>query len=229
MQFSLFFSPCVVSNVTLCCVPPVQLGGRFGTTSCAIASQQRNSGKLVVVEPDRDVWFILAHNQQLHRCSFWTFRGAVSHTPVVVSSAEYATRAISNPSASSPTNKAPVVVMNYFALQKAVNMSFTAILIDCEGCIEQLFALPPTHRDSSSVTNELDISEAQAKHVRTMLETVKTIIIETDMKQQTPHCQHDCVNYHKWFALFSRLGYKQTHSARDVVYSFIDHVVFSRV
>lgn len=207
---------------------PVQLGGRFGTTSCAIASHQRNSGNLVVVEPDRDVWFILAHNQQLHRCSFWTFRGAVSHTPVVVSSAEYATRAISDPS-STPTNRASIAVMDYFTLQKAVNMSFTAILIDCEGCIEQLFALPPTVGESSSVTNELDISEVHAKYVRTMLKNVKTIIIETDMKQQTPHCQHDCVNYHKWFALFSRLGYKQTHSARDVVYSFIDHVVFSRV
>lgn len=121
--------------------------------------------------------------------------------------------------------------MDYFALQNAVNMSFTAILIDCEGCIEQLFALPPTQRtaDDTSVSSELDISETHANYVRTMLKNVKTIIIETDMKQNTPHCQHDCVNYHKWFALLVRLGFKQTHSVRDVVYSFIDHVVFSRV
>ena len=36
----------------------MEFGGRYGTTTCAIASVQNNSGALIAVEPDPKVWAI---------------------------------------------------------------------------------------------------------------------------------------------------------------------------
>ena len=36
----------------------MEFGGRYGTTTCAIAVQQNNSGALIAVEPDSKVWAI---------------------------------------------------------------------------------------------------------------------------------------------------------------------------
>ena len=36
----------------------LEVGGRYGTTTCALAVQQNNSGALIVVEPDSKVWAI---------------------------------------------------------------------------------------------------------------------------------------------------------------------------
>ena len=41
----------------------LELGGRFGTTSCEIAVMQNNSGSLIVVEPDKSSWSSLLHNR----------------------------------------------------------------------------------------------------------------------------------------------------------------------
>jgi hypothetical protein len=47
----------------------LELGGRFGTTSCEIAVMQNNSGSLVVVEPDKSAWSSLLHNRQINNYS----------------------------------------------------------------------------------------------------------------------------------------------------------------
>ena len=36
----------------------MEFGGRYGTTTCAIAAKQNNSGALIAVEPDSRVWAI---------------------------------------------------------------------------------------------------------------------------------------------------------------------------
>jgi len=41
----------------------LELGGRFGTTSCEIAVMQNNTGRLIVVEPDKSVWTSLLYNR----------------------------------------------------------------------------------------------------------------------------------------------------------------------
>ena len=36
----------------------MEFGGRYGTTTCAVAARQNNSGALIAVEPDPKVWAI---------------------------------------------------------------------------------------------------------------------------------------------------------------------------
>merc|ERR1712151_998806 len=57
----------------------LELGGRYGTTTCEIAARQRNSGRLVTVEPDSKVWKILKSNTQEHRCNYTLFKGTVGN------------------------------------------------------------------------------------------------------------------------------------------------------
>ena len=47
---------CLVSSGALVFCP--QVGGRYATTACAVAKAQANSGRVVSVEPDPDVWHI---------------------------------------------------------------------------------------------------------------------------------------------------------------------------
>jgi hypothetical protein len=44
----------------------MEFGGRYGTTTCALAVQQNNSGALIAVEPDPIVWAIQEVGQTLH-------------------------------------------------------------------------------------------------------------------------------------------------------------------
>jgi hypothetical protein len=57
----------------------LEVGGRYGTTSCAIAAKQQNSGNLVVVEPDQSVWNDLKANRLSHKCNFVFFHGIISY------------------------------------------------------------------------------------------------------------------------------------------------------
>lgn len=161
----------------------------------------------------------------MHFCNFWTFQGAVSYFPVKVSSAEYATRAISSSTkpkvpASNHSNEIPVseiLPLDLLSLQRKLGMYFTTLLIDCEGCIEQVLAVPPT-----------DKSSKQEEYVEMLLRNVTKIIVETDMKENTPHCQSQCVNYQKWFNLFRKIGFRIVFQKQDSLFSFIDHVAFQR-
>ena len=36
----------------------LEIGGRYGTVSCAVALAQNNSGQLITIEADPDVWGI---------------------------------------------------------------------------------------------------------------------------------------------------------------------------
>merc|ERR1719159_47409 len=53
----------------------MEFGARFGTTTCKIAEQISNSGKLVSVEPDHTVWDSLESNIKLHNCRAHVLRG----------------------------------------------------------------------------------------------------------------------------------------------------------
>ena len=41
----------------------MEFGGRYGTTTCAVAAKQNNSGSLIAVEPDPSVWAIQEVNK----------------------------------------------------------------------------------------------------------------------------------------------------------------------
>ena len=55
----------------------LELGGRYATTSCAIAATLGNSGRLVVVEPDPSVWAVHEFNKISHNCKSFSVFGAL--------------------------------------------------------------------------------------------------------------------------------------------------------
>ena len=63
-------------------VPPdavvLELGARYGTTSCALAKATANSGRVVSVEPDSRVIASLLANREMHECNVAVVNGTVS-------------------------------------------------------------------------------------------------------------------------------------------------------
>lgn len=194
----------------------IEFGARYGTTSCEIAYKLKNSGKLIAVEPDSSVWNDLLINRQMHNCKFWLLRGSIGNTEVVVSGTNYASRALPVPIASkSVKNQQQLNAINknnittnslqqesrnrpYFGfqeIQEITNIKATVLLIDCEGCISEIF--------KAKGSDVVDF-----KTLGNLLINVKTIILEGDMKVGTKECGSRCVDYSIWERKFKSIGFK---------------------
>lgn len=125
----------------------LELGARFGTTSCALASATNNSGRVVSVEPDAAVHAALLANRAAHRCRFHAVLGVVSSAAMAMvpgGPQSYATQtAVVAPNAPGerggpmPT-RLPSITPD--ALQRALNLRIDVLLVDCEGCLRPLLA-----------------------------------------------------------------------------------------
>lgn len=191
----------------------LELGGRFGTTSCVIASQLKNSGKQVTVEVDDHVMKYLMLNRESHFCNFYlnpfpignsTFKHAGKKTG-------YANRVI--PDTASSSSSSTISHYTYEEIQKVVGFTFTTLLIDCEGCIQYIF-------------------QGNSVPLRDLLSEVDTILIEGDMPMSTPHmksgCEFNCVNYDEWEKTFISMGFNLVAKERDARIKYIYHYVFKR-
>ena len=118
----------------------LELGGRFGTTSCVLAQSTGNSGAVVAVEPDPSVHAQLLRNRDAHNCSFHILRGVVGDTPIALSRkyGHYATQTrLALPGEHS---RDVVRSIDVASVERHLGRRFDTLLIDCEGCIEQFFA-----------------------------------------------------------------------------------------
>jgi FkbM family methyltransferase len=122
----------------------LELGARFGTTSCALAAATQNSGHVVAVEPDKRVIApFLMHNRDKHNCSFAVLEGVVGTEPQPLMAS---TRADGYGTTSSPMNIPSWIVrrlpkvpaMSIAQLEAALGRSINVALFDCEGCIESV-------------------------------------------------------------------------------------------
>jgi hypothetical protein len=176
------------------------------------------------------VWNLLDENRRSHKCNFWLLRGVVGDQPVDIAGTFYSTRTVgkSNLKRSSRLTKHPGATRcptsdgsvrrseqlskeyyTYEELQTITKFQFSALLIDCEGCIETLF-----RGNTSSLGN--------------MLRLVNVIILEADMPVGAADCTHDCVDYSKWIHTFSSIGLHVIHKEKDRIYPKIYHYVFLR-
>lgn len=113
----------------------MEFGARFGTTSCEIAKQLRNSGQLISVEPDDRVWPALVRNLEKNNCRTHLLKGAVSTKPVSLSNfSRYSTR--TSPAKSSGGRE--VQHFSLDAIESRVNKRIDTLLIDCEGCADSM-------------------------------------------------------------------------------------------
>ena len=91
------------------------------------------------------------------------------------------------------------------SIQSITNLTVTALLIDCEGCIETLF-----------MGNQQSLEQ--------LLRGVNTIILEADM----PIGALDCSDYASSIVKFKKLGLNVVYKQQDPIYKKIYHDVFRR-
>lgn len=181
------------------------------------------------VEPDYRVWNLLDENRVRHNCNFWLLRGVISDQPAEISGTFYSTRSVSKvpaiigkrkenilpcPARQRTDNTGIILTSKrhytFDEIQKFTNLTFTALLIDCEGCISSLFR---------GNTTALSVQ----------LHNINTIILEADMPIGALDCTHDCVDYAQWVREFASAGLKVVYREQDPIYTKIYHYVFKRI
>ena len=172
----------------------IEFGARFGTTSCRLASATRNSGRVVSVDPDRNILRYLLPNRQKHRCSFTILSGTVSDVPLGMQvHTNYGSRA------SPVSTKGGRVAGNiaFRAMEERIGAKFNVALIDCEGCIAHVADAPGD-----------------------LLGQVGLVLIEED--HSCPNCTRDSredslgrVGYAYWHRQLWQRGFENIWHSRD--------------
>jgi FkbM family methyltransferase len=173
----------------------LELGARWGTTSCWLAKATNNSGRVLSVEPQ---WYAVYHasrNRAVHRCAFHLLHGTVGARPqrMVGSSTagdDYGTRtvaAVDEPRASSSHSRS--AALPHFSVAEAerrMGLAFSVALVDCEGCIDDLFS---------------------GEGVARLLQTLRLVIIEQDAS--------DIVDYTAWGERLRAHGFERVWLLAD--------------
>ncbi len=119
----------------------LEVGARFGTTSCMLAAATNNTGRVISVEPDYKVHRYLLANRDAHCCAFHVVQGTVATRPLVLNRASRGynqrTRPAS-PNASSASGALPN--FDVAQVERAVGHRINAALIDCEGCMDYVLS-----------------------------------------------------------------------------------------
>ena len=108
----------------------LEFGGRFGTTTCEIASAIDNSGRVVVVEPSDKVWAVLEDNLRRNRCKSTIVKGVVGSEAMKVVGDGYGGRVLPDASADNAVLMAD--------LEARTGLTFDTLLVDCEGCMKRM-------------------------------------------------------------------------------------------
>ena len=176
----------------------LELGGRFGTSSCRLARATNNSGQVVTVEPDERVQSALLLNRDVHRCNFHVIKGTVSDMPLAIGPmGSYNQRTVESGAAqqlAGTQSKRPRALPNFHIadIEERIGARINAALIDCEGCIGHVLAAPG------------------------LLERLELILLEEDMytrKQMTP--AEAFVDYGEYYAKLRAAGFAQVWRSHD--------------
>lgn len=116
----------------------LELGARYGTSSCAINSKLKNKSNQVSVEPDDSVWNALENNKKRNNCNFHIVKGFISNKKINLSNLEsgYASRYELN-------NNSLIPCFTLNEIKKKYNLNFDVLVADCEGYLEEFFDQNP--------------------------------------------------------------------------------------
>ena len=116
----------------------LELGARYGTTSCSLAAATRNTGHIVSVGPDGQALPFLLQNR-LH-CSVAVLHSAVGDRQLKFSRSDnpdgYGSSTSLAPERGGLTTHVPMPTWSVGKLETRFGWRFDVALIDCEGCIE---------------------------------------------------------------------------------------------
>lgn len=112
----------------------LELGARYGSVSCVINAKLKDKTKHVCVEPDERVWTVLENNKERNRCQFHILKGCISNTPRSLTNFSvfygYGTSSYQDTTSTIPSYRLDEV-KEMFGIK-----DFTALVADCEGCLE---------------------------------------------------------------------------------------------
>lgn len=118
----------------------LELGGRYGSTTCAVAVEQKNSGALIVVEPDPSVWSIHEFNKQTHNCASWSVFGVLGSEDMMVLELSEANEWLpgftynTKTSADTGANGVRVKHITWEQVETVTGLKVDTVILDCEGC-----------------------------------------------------------------------------------------------
>lgn len=123
----------------------LELGGRYGSVSCLTNSKLLVKTNHVVVEPDQRVWDALQLNRDANECFFHIVKGFLSRIPLKLINLD---KADGYATSSEPcsTSSAPCYTVEHIQELYGIQR-FTALIADCEGCLERFLQENPTFLD----------------------------------------------------------------------------------
>ena len=140
----------------------LEFGARYATTSCVLAHFTGNSGSVVAVDPDPTARSSALQNLYTHKCS------GVHHVQGTVSSKFGGLFAYhSDPGAGyaggtkvveKGKTAGDILVPNFHfsEIEEKIGKKFNTLLIDCEGCITQLFETSG-EEDATSLLDNIEV------------------------------------------------------------------------
>jgi FkbM family methyltransferase len=111
----------------------LEVGARYGSVSCAISRLLANSGKLVSMDADEQVWDALQQNRENFKCNFHIAKGLLGKQDGKIFRHRYGTVASTEQSFA---GNAAVTVPHFTVedLESKYKLAFDTANFDCEGC-----------------------------------------------------------------------------------------------
>lgn len=114
----------------------LEMGGRFGTVSCVINNILDNPFSHVVIEPEEAILPSLLRNRAAHNSFFTVYRNIICNKKKKLICAGHSTRAVDCSGDDDETTPS----MTLADVAKHHGYGFTALVADCEGCMEEFVA-----------------------------------------------------------------------------------------
>lgn len=108
----------------------LEVGARYGQTTCMLKKLTAGQGEVIAVEPDKKVWAVLEENLKTHKCETQLVKGVIGKTKHIVKTAPGQYRVITGDDVAGETIKG----VAYKDVMKGKKASVLAV--DCEGCFE---------------------------------------------------------------------------------------------
>jgi FkbM family methyltransferase len=130
----------------------LELGARYGTVSVIVNEKLDNPDRHVVVEPDNTVWKSLKTNRNLYNCQFSILKGVLAKTPRFLKRVDYGYGNFTT-----NENGEEVKIFDFDTTQRDFGIIFDTLIVDCEGCMEQVLIDFPNILDNMKfITFEQD-------------------------------------------------------------------------
>jgi len=162
----------------------LELGARYGTVSVITNKKLRDPTKHVVVEPDSAVWEALESNRDFHDCQFGVVKGVLSKKPSFLKR----TRNKYANFISSRSDGEKVRNFDFDQLQRDYGLLFDTLIIDCEGCMEQLMKDFPNILDNINFITfeqDYDCASKPAGSPKCNYDWIKAELRRRDFKQHS--------------------------------------------